>query len=248
MKLFILKIKFNFGGRKDFLYPVVLQSHRELLLVDCGYEGFLPLIEAACSARGLSLSSFTGVVVTHHDIDHIGGLHELKSAYPHLTIYASATEAPYVDGSLKSLRLSQAEDMFECLGEEEKLGAIHFQHLLRNVKSVPVDVCLRECDVPKNLEAAGIQVIDTPGHMPGHISLYIEGSKTLIAADAVVIDNNELDLANPQFTLDLSEAIESVQKLSQLSIERMVCYHGGDVDGDVSARLSALALKYKHRS
>ena len=31
----------------------------------------------------------------------------------------------------------------------------------------------------------GLEVIETPGHMPGHISLYLKDSKTLICGDAL---------------------------------------------------------------
>lgn len=47
----------------------------------------------------------------------------------------------------------------------------------------------------------------TPGHTPGHISLYFLQSKTLVAGDAVVIENGVLDIANPQFALDLEAAV-----------------------------------------
>ncbi|EIJ79963.1 metal-dependent hydrolase [Bacillus methanolicus PB1] len=38
----------------------------------------------------------------------------------------------------------------------------------------------------------GIKVISTPGHTPGHISLYLEESKILFAGDAMVCSNGIL--------------------------------------------------------
>lgn len=44
------------------------------MLADCGYAGFLPFIEDAMQASGLSPEALTGVIVTHHDHDHMGAL------------------------------------------------------------------------------------------------------------------------------------------------------------------------------
>ncbi len=68
--------------------------------------------------------------------------------------------------------------------------------------------------------------------MPGHISLYLPSSKALIAADAVVIEDGKLNIANPDFALDLDEAVRSVERLMDYDIEQLICYHGGLYAGD----------------
>ncbi|KKO50771.1 hypothetical protein XI25_30785, partial [Paenibacillus sp. DMB20] len=90
----------------------------------------------------------------------------------------------------------------------------------------------------------GIDIIHTPGHTPGHMSLYLPADKTLIAGDAVVIENGQLNIANPQFTLDLDEAVHSVQRLLNYDIERIICYHGGLFQGDVKQALREFVHVY----
>lgn len=80
--------------------------------------------------------------------------------------------------------------------------------------------------------------------MPGHISVYLPQSKTLLAADAVVVEQGELKLANPHFTMDLEQAVASVQKLQQLEVDRIICYHGGVVETAVDEKLKRLLAKY----
>lgn len=83
--------------------------------------------------------------------------------------------------------------------------------------------------------------------MPGHISLYLPASKTLIAGDAVVIEDGRLAIANPHYTLNLEEALRSVQRLLDSDIEQLICYHGGLFHGDAKQALRQLIVAYRHR-
>lgn len=242
MKAYILQVPYTFQGKKDFLYPVLLKNEKELILVDCGYPGFMPLIEEAANLHGLSLKNLTGILLTHDDIDHVGGLYEIKTEYPALKIYTSKVEEPYISGKEKSLRLQQAEEMYEALPEEHKPRALKFQEMLRSIKPVAVDYTFSKEEDSTFLDDAVI--IYTPGHTPGHISLYLRDSKTLIAADAVVVENEEFEIANPNFTLDLEQAVASVQKLLELDIAQIICYHGGSVTKRIKLKLEKLVSTY----
>jgi len=243
MHLLILDLLYTFGGKEDHLFPVVLQSNEETILVDCGYAGFMPLLDEALHQQGLSLDSLTGLLITHHDIDHMGCAYELKQVYPRLKIYTSVWEEPYVTGQSKSLRLQQAEDLFDSLSEEQKPGALVFQELLKTMQPVAVDAVFADNEAPAVLP--GVQIIHTPGHMPGHISLYLNTSRTLIAADALVYQDGQLDIANPAFTLDLPEAIASVKKIQTLNVSTIICYHGGIVSNGVALQLEQLMGRYR---
>ncbi|MBS5939946.1 MBL fold metallo-hydrolase [Clostridium sartagoforme] len=83
----------------------------------------------------------------------------------------------------------------------------------------------------------GIEIIETPGHMSGHISIYIKESRTLIAGDALVIEDNKLTIANPQYTLDMGEAKKSINKLLNYDIDKIICYHGGVYQTDIKEAL-----------
>lgn len=242
MEVSVLKLNFNFTGQEDALHPVILRGHGETLLVDCGYTGFMPLIEEAASQQGISLTDLTGVIISHHDLDHMGGLHEIKEKYPAIKVYSSEIDKPYIAGQAKSVRLQQAEDMYPSLPEDQKPGALYFQELLKAIRPVNVDVTFAGDEQP--VYWPDVQIINTPGHMPGHISIFLKDSRTLIACDAFVVENGEFEIANPHFTLDLDQAVASVQKLQQLPIARVLCYHGGLVSHDISQKLSRLVARY----
>src|SRR5437763_8255003 len=82
----------------ETIYPAVLRSGEQLLLIDCGYPGFLSLLEDGLNNQGLSLSNLTGLILTHHDIDHVGTAAEIALKYPHIKVYAPAIEEKWISG------------------------------------------------------------------------------------------------------------------------------------------------------
>lgn len=244
MKQFVLDLSFQQNGVVQTIHPVLLQQGQELVLVDVGYPGFLPLLQAAVQRHEFSLEDLTGLVITHHDIDHMGAAWELKEAHPQVRIYTAEMEAPYVSGCKQSLRLQQAEALLPSLPEEQRGWAQAFQEQLRAMRPVAVDATFNDGD--ELFFLPGVTVVATPGHMPGHFSLYLPGEKTLMAADAVVVENGMLDLANPHFALDLPAAVNSVRRLLELDIETIVCFHGGVVEKNVRQELAKLVQRYEN--
>ena len=207
---------------------VIIQSDKENILIDCSTSGSLPLLEKEAEKNNFDLSNLTKIIITHHDHDHMGGLYEIKEKYPHIQVVSSLIEKPYIEGTKKSLRLEQAE----------KIYPEYFHNILKSIKHVPVDITI---DGDKELDwCGGIKIIATPGHMPGHISIYSREFKTLITGDAMVAQKGELFIANPQYTLDMKEAIKSIEKFLDYDIQQIVCYHGGLVKGDITSILKKL--------
>jgi len=90
-------------------------------------------------------------------------------------------------------------------------------------------------------EVFGLQVIDTPGHTPGHIAVFDIDSRVLVAGDAL---NNTIDgLRGPmeEFTVDMRTAEESVRKLAAMEPQVILLGHGPPVQRDAAAQLRRLA-------
>lgn len=234
-KLYVLEIDFELNGAIDSIYPVILQDENEMILIDCGYPNFLQLIEEFASKNTIDLAKITKLIITHHDFDHMGSAADFKSKYPNIKILASSKDAKYINGKEKSLRLQQAESIYNDLTDDQKEAALSFQKLLESVDNVDVDITLNDGDIFD--WCGGMEIVETPGHMPGHISIYLRESKTLIAGDALVILNGKLAVANPQYTLDISEAIKSINKLLNYDIQKIICYHGGVYQEDIKNSL-----------
>lgn len=234
-KLKVLKVEFKFNGIIDFIYPVILSDEKDMILIDCGYPNFLPLIEESAIKSGMDLSKLTKLIITHHDFDHMGSAADFKRKYPNVKILSSIIDAEYISGKEKSLRLQQAESIYDKLPKEQKENAMNFQKMLESIESVKVDMLLKDGD--KFDWCGGIEIIETPGHMPGHISIYAKESKTLISGDALVVEDKKLSIANPNYTLDMTKAKESIYKLLNYDIDKIVCYHGGIYTEEIKASL-----------
>lgn len=223
--IIVLNIKYQFGDLEGIIHPVILKDDNEMILIDCGYVGFMPVIEDAIRAENLDCNQLTKILITHHDHDHMGALADFKQKYPNIKIVASEIEAPYITGEKKSLRLEQAEALQNSLSEEQKSFGKAFCEILKSVKPVKVDLLVHNGEVMN--WCGGCEIIGTPGHTPGHISLYIKDKRTLITGDAAVLENSQLVIANPQFTIDIESATRSISKILDYDAETYICYHGG---------------------
>ena len=224
-KVLQLTITAQFGGIENTVYPTLLCDSEDIVLIDCGFIGSLPMLEAQLEQHGLSVRDLTGLVLTHHDHDHMGAAAALKRANPNVLIYSSFEEAPFISAREVPLRLRQAEEMQKTLPPAQREFGEAFCAMLRRVEPVQVDRFLRDGD---HLDwCGGCRVIATPGHTPGHISLLVEKGKIIITGDAIALVENHPVVANPQFALDLEQAEKSFKKLLSMKAEAYYCYHGG---------------------
>ncbi len=240
--VFVLDIKFNFGYGDDVIHPVILKDDKDMILVDCGYSDSLKLIEKSSLEKGIDISKLTKVIITHHDHDHIGGLYEIKNKYPNIIVISSKIDSPYIDGTKSSLRIKQAEEIQKSLPLDKRDDGSKFIDILRSIKNVNVDFLVEDKEIFD--WCGGCEIIGTPGHMPGHISLYLNKFKTLIAGDALIIKNGNIDIANPEYNLDMQNTKNSILKLLDYDIDKIICYHGGIYKGDIGISLNKILNSY----
>lgn len=244
MKLTVLKIKKVTPEETNEIFPVLLQQEDRSYLVDCGYEETAEALEAELEKCGIALKDLTGIIITHDDYDHLGGLKHLKHVNQHLKIYCGELETDSVSGLVKSERLIQAETSLESIPPEYRNWAENFIHQLKKVQRFGVDKSFADQDIFEQ----EILVVHTPGHTKGHISLFLQKEMILIAGDALVIEDGRFNIANPDFTLDLETAVKSVEKIRKLSPRKIICYHGGMMDENIDAALEELINRYQNLS
>jgi glyoxylase-like metal-dependent hydrolase (beta-lactamase superfamily II) len=227
-------------NEKASYHPVILKSDKEMVLVDCGFPGFLSQIKESAMAQNMDIANLTKVVITHQDLDHVGSLAALKRAYPSIKILAGIFEKPYINGEEEPIKAKKLREMYDSLPEGQKEMITAMQRMYSTYEPVDVDETLQDHD---SFPWCGkVEIISTPGHTPGHISLYLHEFKTLIAGDALFLQDGELVISLPMFTFDMEQARQSVKKLLDYDINKIICYHGGIFEGDIKEALKKILM------
>ncbi len=236
MKYHILSLGKDLGFIKSVIHPVVLETESGLILFDAGYPGQLDDFKSALAAIGFSISDLYMIVISHHDHDHMGSLKAILDENPSIVVVSGTAEEAYVSGEAKSLRLEQAEEYNQTLTGDARTFGDQFAAYLATIEPVKV----RRSVGDNEALCPGVRVIHTSGHTPGHISLYLEEEEILLAGDALAIEDGKLIIPNIQFTLNLEEAGKSVEKIRNMKISKIICYHGNSYDGDAGFGLDQL--------
>lgn len=202
------------------------------VLVDAGlYGSATRIIKAAEEMFGKDVPP-AAIVLTHGHFDHVGALHALLEHW-NVPVYAHSLELPYLDGR------SSYPPPDPTVGG----GMMSWMSFMYPKK--PIDIHEHLQEIPVNGIIPGMdewKCVHTPGHTPGHISLFRELDMTLIAGDAFVTTKQESLLSVMEqtevisgppayFTQDWEAAKDSVEKLAQLHPEIVATGHGKPMYG-----------------
>jgi glyoxylase-like metal-dependent hydrolase (beta-lactamase superfamily II) len=229
--LYVLALTMDLGSSSSELHLSLIPDEANgHTLVDTGLPGQEAGIGAALTEAGVQTSGLgriRRIILTHQDLDHVGSCYAL-ARQSGAEVLAHDEDAPYIDGRATPIKLTP-----EALEQRPRMREAY-----ESWQPPRVDASLRDED--RFELAGGVLVIATPGHTPGHVSLYLERSRTLIAGDALTSDDGQLNGPNPQATPDMETAWQSVRKLAELDVQNIVCYHGGPVTEDAEAQLRRL--------
>jgi glyoxylase-like metal-dependent hydrolase (beta-lactamase superfamily II) len=188
------------------------------------------------------------IILTHGHFDHVGAVKDLLNDWS-IPVYAHPAEFPYLTGHEKY----PPPDPGVGGGLMAVMSPLYPRtsaDLSGKVTALPEDG-----SVP-NLP--GWRWLHTPGHAPGHVSLYRAEDNLLLPGDAFCTTKQESFLAvakqKPElhgppayYTPDWEAARASVDKLAQLRPRTIAPSHGLPMCGDeVADQLSKLAINFDH--
>jgi glyoxylase-like metal-dependent hydrolase (beta-lactamase superfamily II) len=229
----MLELPIEMMGNRGLIHPTVIWDADDVVLVDTGVPGSAVPIREACEHAGVPYDRLNHIILTHDDIDHIGSLGAIvHDAAGTIEVLAHREEVATVESG------RPAKMTPERLASMPENRRQIFERVLGIMNSQPVRVTRSLADGETLPYCGGITVIHTPGHTPGHIALFLQQSRTLIAGDALVLDGGVLRPSSPALSHDAQQAVASTKQLAAFDIASVICYHGGLYQDEPNARIA----------
>ncbi|GIP20019.1 MBL fold metallo-hydrolase [Paenibacillus sp. J22TS3] len=174
------------------------------------------------------------IILTHGHFDHVGGVITLAEKW-NVPVYAHQLELPFLTGKQ------------DYPPADPSVGGGLMAGISLVYPHKAIDLGDRVKGLPEDGSVPFLpqwRWIHTPGHSPGHVSLFRDRDRTLIAGDAIItvkqesalaVVSQEVELHGPPayFTPDWELAKASVLKLATLRPELAITGHGQPVSGQV---------------
>lgn len=225
------------------MYLIHNNADKKWVLLDAGLKNSAARIRKAAEDLFWPEASPSAIILSHAHFDHIGSLKILADEWD-VPIYAHSMEKPYLTG------------VSSYPPPDPSAGGGLLSLLSFTFPKGPIDISERLVTLPEDGSIPvlpGWKYYHTPGHAPGHISLFRKSDRLLLAGDAVVTTQQEsafdvmlqkTELHGPPkyFTYNWGSAERSVKLLAGLEPSILATGHGKPMSGEeMRYKLSYLA-------
>ena len=229
------------------VYLIHNPSANNWVLLDAGLKTTASKIKKVADHLFWPDTAPAAIILTHAHFDHVGSLRKLAGEWD-VPIYAHALEKPYLTG------------VSAYPPPDPSVGGGLMTLLSVTYPRGPIDVADRLLTLPRDGTIPVLpdwKYFHPPGHAPGHISLYREADRLLLAGDAfvttcqesafsVMLQKKELHGPPKYFTYNWRSAESSVKVLASLEPEIVATGHGKPMAGaTMRAGLHELAKNFQ---
>ncbi|CAM3103118.1 MBL fold metallo-hydrolase [Filibacter tadaridae] len=192
---------------------IILIKDQFPILIDTGFGSEAEDTERLIKEEGVSPEDLHLIVNTHYHSDHVGGNFHFQKKYG-VPIAAHRWEADLINS---------------C--DSEACGA---EWLDQPVEPYQVDTKLSDND-EIHTGSRTLQVLHTPGHTLGHISLYEPEEEVLICGD--IFHKNDIGWLNifREGVSSIQRSMESLDRLSTLPMQRAYSGHGPQIENPLAS-------------
>ncbi|AKN33417.1 hydrolase [Clostridium carboxidivorans P7] len=172
---------------------------KETILVDTGQMWQGKGILKELSAMNIKLQDIKHIVLTHHDLDHVGNAHMLQKV-TNAKLWAAKEDIPYIKGYKNRPGIKRIFSFLFRVRKPENVYAYN-----------------------KDIRIGDIEIIATPGHTPGHVCILYKD--VLFAGDLVDSRKGQLR-PYPNMNWNKDELMKSIKSISNISFKWVCPAHG----------------------
>lgn len=217
-----------------YLYQYLFIGERSLL-VDTGManspaETILPYMETI----GFDPAGLDMILISHADVDHMGGNGQMRAAAPDATLACHRLDAGWIG--------SRARILAERYGWYRQFGMDY---------PAEANAWLAEnlgADVRIDLELSGgetfwlgddrpLHILHLPGHSPGHLGVFDEANRALVIIDAILwrgLLDMEGALISPPPYFQIRPYLDAIDRVLALDFDHLYTGHFDPLSGEAA--------------
>jgi glyoxylase-like metal-dependent hydrolase (beta-lactamase superfamily II) len=211
----------------------IIDGDEGVTLIDTGLPNQHMMVVETLTTIGRRLSDVNAITITHAHADHYGGAAALKRATD-ATLFASRIDAPAMQGDEPTTPPPVADRL-------RFLKPI--VSLMPGADPVEVDRLLAEGDTARLPE--DLQVIDTPGHTPGHISFLLDRSGGVLFVGDAAVATKAGKVKRGIFNARTPAIDHSLRHIAEFQFEVALFAHSRPLTDSAAGAFQAFAAKLR---
>jgi glyoxylase-like metal-dependent hydrolase (beta-lactamase superfamily II) len=238
-------LKVNKTGVVDSSSILAVRDDRGLSCIEIGGGGEANIRQtmALLAEDGLDAAAIHTVIITHTHADHMGAIAHFRDLAPHMTVIDHEVDRPYLEDNRLLNGIFDA-GIVAARFPGNTFDILAFYRDFCPISETRPDRTVVEGEMLTCGEYA-FQVIHTPGHHPGHISLFEPRLGVLFAGDMV-------GLEVPFYTPSSGGAegyLASMEKYLALPLQRIIPSHGDLIETphEVAAAAAGKVMRREER-
>lgn len=220
-----------------YVLPYFIVSNGENLLVDCGWntDDAYQALKEQLNELGSDVSEVRNLAITHSHPDHCGLVGRIKKESG-CAVWMHENEVSFMRS-----RYVEPEELIQRMKDwarrhgvpSEETDDIARSSMPMRFFVAPIDKADVAVKGGEHLKVGQFvfEVIWTPGHSPGHICLYEPNHRLLLTGDHILpLITPNISLHPEQRENPLQDYLDSLQKVANLKVDRILPAHEWDVD------------------
>ena len=201
------------GLKQSLMYLVKGQRS---MIIGGAMNWIVPQLEEQFKQFAIDTDSIEYLVIPHAHFDHFGAVPYLKRRFPRIKVLGTQAAVRILS---KEKVINYSEMVNKLMIDAYKLQE-EYERMNLKIDAVTIDQVVNDSTVIDLGDGLEARFIETPGHSPSDVTVYIPGLKAIFPSDTVPCPLGGVDkLARPSPQFDFTLYKESINRLLPLDIE-----------------------------